>query len=114
VKSKGASNARRDPSFGGSIVKDHPSRKTVIINLLTLPVAAGAALGTIGQAEAAATVDQKASQYQSKPKDGHQCSGCSLYIPAKSNPSKSNGTCKLVKGAISPSGWCKFWSKKTS
>jgi hypothetical protein len=94
-------------------VNDHPSRKTVLINLLTLPVAASAVVGTMGQASAAATMDQKTAQYQSKPKNSQQCSGCSLFIPAKTNPTKSNGTCKLVKGDITPTGWCKFWSKKT-
>jgi hypothetical protein len=88
------------------------NRKDVIINLLTLPMVAGAVVGVVTEASAAATMDQKAAQYQSKPKSGQQCSGCSLYIPAKSNPSKANGTCKLVKGAIAPQGWCKFYSKK--
>jgi hypothetical protein len=86
------------------------NRKDVIINLLAIPAIAGAVVGTFGEASAAASVDQKTAQYQGKPKSGHQCSGCSLYIPAKSNPSKSNGTCKVVKGAISPQGWCKFYA----
>jgi High potential iron-sulfur protein len=93
-------------------LKDHLSRKSVIINLLSLPLAAGAVALTGVEASAAPTMDQKAAQYQSKPKNGQQCSGCSLYIPAKTNPTKSNGTCKLVKGAIAPAGWCKYWSKK--
>ncbi len=89
------------------------NRKSVIINLLTIPVAAGAVIGTFTEASATASVDQKTAQYQSKPKSGHQCSGCSLYIPAKTNPTKSNGTCKVVKGAISPQGWCKFFAPKS-
>jgi hypothetical protein len=93
-------------------VKDSLSRKNVIINLLALPLAAGAVVGAIGQARAAATMDQKAAAYQTKPKGSAQCSGCSLYVPAKTNPSKANGTCNLVKGAIAPQGWCKFYSAK--
>jgi hypothetical protein len=89
------------------------NRKSVIINLLSIPVAAGAVIGSLGEASAAASVDQKTAQYQAKPKSGHQCSGCSLYIPAKANPTKSNGTCKVVKGAISPQGWCKFYAPKS-
>ena len=89
------------------------NRKDVIINLLTLPIAAGAVIGTLSEASAAPTMDQKSAAYQNKPKNGQQCSGCSLYIPAKSNPSKANGACKLVKGSISPQGWCKYWSKKS-
>ena len=91
---------------------DQPTRKSVLINLLTFPVAASAVIGTIGQASADATMDQKSVQYQSKPKNGQQCSGCTFFIPAKSNPTKANGTCKLVKGAISPNGWCKMYSPK--
>jgi len=93
-------------------VADQPTRKSVLINLLTFPVAAGAVIGTIGQASAAASMDQKAAQYQSSPKNGQKCAGCSLYIPAKTNPTTANGTCKLVKGAISPKGWCKYYSAK--
>jgi hypothetical protein len=94
-------------------VKDSLSRRSVIINLLTLPVVAGAMATTTVDASAAATTDPKTAAYQAKPKNGQQCSTCSLYIPAKTNPSKANGTCKLVKGAISPQGWCKFYSKKS-
>jgi High potential iron-sulfur protein len=88
------------------------NRKDVIVNLLAMPIAAGAVVLTASEASAAATVDQKTAQYQSKPKNGQQCSTCTLYVPAKSNPSKANGTCKIVKGAISPTGWCKFYAKK--
>ena len=89
------------------------NRKDVIINLLAIPLAAGAVAGTLSQASAAASVDPKTAQYQDKPKNAQQCSTCSLYVPAKSNPTKSNGTCKVVKGAISPQGWCKFYAKKS-
>jgi hypothetical protein len=89
------------------------NRKDVIINLLTIPVAVGAVAMTVGQASAAGTMDPKAAGYQTKPKDGKQCSSCSLFVPAKSNPTKSNGTCNIVKGAISPTGWCKYYAKKS-
>ena len=88
------------------------NRKDVLINLLTVPFVAAGIAATATAASAAASVDPKTAQYQTKPKNGQQCSGCSLYIAAKSNPSKSNGTCKVVKGAISPQGWCKFYAKK--
>jgi high potential iron-sulfur protein len=94
-------------------VKDSLSRRSVIINLLTLPVVAGAMATTTVDASAAATTDPKTAAYQTKPKNGQQCSTCSLYVPAKMNPAKANGTCKLVKGAIAPQGWCKFYSKKS-
>jgi hypothetical protein len=88
------------------------SRSGLIQKLVVAPIAIGAfaALGT--EARAAATMDQKAAAYQTHPKGSQQCSGCSLYIPAKSNPMKSAGACKLVKGSIMPQGWCKFYSPK--
>jgi len=88
------------------------NRKDVIINLLTLPVAVGVVAGVASEAVAAPTMDKKAAQYQDKPKNGQQCSGCSLYVSAKSNPMKDRGGCKLVKGSIAPQGWCKYWTKK--
>jgi hypothetical protein len=59
-------------------------------------------------------MDPKAAAYVTHPVGGKQCSTCSLYIPAKSNPKKSAGACKLVKGKIQPNGWCKFYSPKAS
>jgi len=31
------------------------------------------------------------------------------FIPAKSG--KGPGTCKIIEGAISPSGWCAEWEQ---
>ena len=72
------------------------------------------------EADAAATHDivgsgtlaPQAAAYQTTPKGAAKCWNCSLFIAAKTNPSKSNGGCKIVKGAISPNGWCKFYAKK--
>ena len=86
-------------------MKDHLSRKSVIINLLSLPLAASAVALTGGQASAAATMEQKAALYQSKPKNGQQCSGCSLYIPAKSDPTKSNGNLRKLQLKGSDRAW---------
>ena len=88
------------------------SRSEVIAKLAIAPLAIGALAALRGEAEAAPTMDQKAAAYQTKPNGSKQCSGCSLFIPAKSNPMKSNGSCKLVKGSISPHGYCKFYSPK--
>jgi hypothetical protein len=33
-------------------------------------------------------------------------------VPAATNPTKTNGACNIVKGSISPNGWCKFYAKK--
>jgi hypothetical protein len=56
-------------------------------------------------AGAQAQVDKATVQYQEKPnKDGHQCSGCSNFV--------APGSCKVVKGTISPHGWCSIWTPK--
>ena len=54
---------------------------------------------------APAKVSQASVQYQTQPKDGKTCADCMHFI-AESN------TCKLVEGAISPTGWCVLWAKK--
>jgi hypothetical protein len=54
----------------------------------------------------AAKMSQAAAAYQPSPKSGQRCDGCALYDPPAS--------CKLVDGAISPAGWCKFYQKKSS
>ena len=88
------------------------SRADMIKRTVLAPVAIGAFAALAARAEAAPTMDQKAAAYVPHPVGGKQCSGCSLYIPAKSNPMKSPGACTLVKGSISPSGYCKFYAPK--
>lgn len=72
-------------------------------------IAAGLSLVGTGTAEASGMA--KASvQYQTKPNDGHQCSGCALFVPGPT--AKAVGKCKAVAGAIEPTGWCTLWSPK--
>jgi hypothetical protein len=92
---------------------DTISRSAAIGKLAIAPIAIGALAALRGEAEAAPTMDQKAAAYVTHPVGGKQCSGCNLFIPAKSNPAKSAGTCKLVKGSISPHGYCKFYTPKS-
>jgi hypothetical protein len=44
---------------------------------------------------------QSEAQYQPMPKGMFSCAVCTFFIKPTS--------CKLVIGAISPSGWCKFF-----
>ncbi len=53
---------------------------------------------------AEAKMAQKAAGYQTTPKDGQSCDSCALFITPAS--------CKLVDGAVSPSGYCRFYVKK--
>jgi hypothetical protein len=92
-------------------LNDHLSRKSVLINLLAVPLAATAAILTAGEASAAPKTTQSAVQYQDKPKGSAKCSGCKFYQPAK-DP-KAKGQCKVVAGSISPNGWCVAYSAKT-
>jgi hypothetical protein len=92
-------------------LNDHQSRKSVLINLLTLPLAATAAIATIGEASAASKSPQNAVMYQNKPKGAAKCSGCKFYIPGKT--ASANGGCKVVAGSISPNGWCVVYSAKS-
>ena len=89
------------------------SRAGMLQKLAAAPLAIGALAAIRAEADAAPTMDQKAAAYQTKPNGGKKCSGCSLFIPGKGNAMKANGTCKLVKGSISPNGWCKFFTAKT-
>lgn len=63
-----------------------------------------AVAGSAGSA--IAKMSQKAAGYQDKPKDDQKCSGCALF--------KAPDACTLVDGSISPDGWCRFYSKKSS
>lgn len=51
---------------------------------------------------AAAKASQADAQYQPAPKDGQSCAACQLFRPP--------AACLVVAGAISPTGWCRFFS----
>lgn len=76
---------------------------------LSAAIAAAGMVAT-GSAEAAGMA-KSAVQYQDKPKGGHRCDGCALYIPGAS--ATANGKCKAVAGSIAPAGWCTLWSPKS-
>jgi hypothetical protein len=86
------------------------TRSGIIQRVAMAPIAIGAFAALQAEAEAAASIDKSAAQYQDKPKNGAECSTCTFFIPGKSKTAA--GTCKLVKGTISPHGWCKFYHKK--
>jgi hypothetical protein len=83
------------------------TRKGALIDLLALPVAAAAVASVSTEAFAADDSAGTKKQYKyvtaSKVK-GAMCSNCALYV----NPNK----CNLVKGKISPKGWCTAYAKK--
>jgi hypothetical protein len=82
------------------------SRRNLLRNA-TLVVGGAATLAatlTATRAEAD-KMSQKGAQYQDTPKNGQQCDGCALF--------KAPASCTIVDGTISPTGWCKFFSKKS-
>ena len=88
------------------------SRGGMLQKLALVPIAIGALAALQAEADAAATQTKAAAGYVTHPVGGKQCSGCALFLPAKKNPMKSSGACKLVKGTIQPNGYCKFFSAK--
>lgn len=50
-------------------------------------------------------MSQKDAEYRPTPKNGQSCATCQYFI--------APAACKLVKGTISPQGWCDFYGSKT-
>jgi hypothetical protein len=78
------------------------TRKGALQKLIVLPALAAAfATG----ATAVARADSRTTlKYQSTPKGKQKCKECTLFVPGKI--ATSDGTCKVITGAISPNGWC--------
>lgn len=67
----------------------------------------GAMLGATlltSPAAASTKVSQRSVQYQPRPKGKARCDTCALFQPPSS--------CKVVNGAISPSGSCRLYAPK--
>jgi len=83
-----------------------PSRRAFAQRLATCAVGAAIILGLRPRFAAAddGKMEQKAVQYQDKPKGSQQCDKCSLFQPPNA--------CKSVQGTISPQGWCAIFTPK--
>ncbi len=69
----------------------------------------GGALAAVGVAihtasAQAAKIAPAAAHYQETPKGNAQCDNCRYFV--------ATGACRLVVGAISPSGWCTLYAAK--
>jgi hypothetical protein len=53
-------------------------------------------------------LSQAAVHYQPTPHGAQHCSVCAYFIPGKD--ASGPGSCRLVAGAISPTGWCERFS----
>jgi hypothetical protein len=49
-------------------------------------------------------------KYQDKPNGNQQCSNCLQFVPG--GTPTAMGTCKVVEGPVSPSGYCIIWVAK--
>ena len=80
------------------------SRRLVLRRVALL---AGAALTASVVQTNDALAQQKATKeamkYQDKPSGDKQCSNCSQFV--------APGSCKIVEGSVSPSGYCIAWVK---
>lgn len=83
------------------------SRRITLTRLAGLAAAPWLARAARAQAKAS----KQAMQYQDQPKNGQRCDTCLQFIPG-AKPA-APGTCKVVDGPISPSGWCMAYVKKS-
>ena len=67
-------------------------------------------LGTGRSALGATKLAKSAVQYQNEPRAGKDCDDCIQFL-AGATP-KSDGSCKIVEGAISPHGYCIAFTPK--
>jgi hypothetical protein len=83
---------------------DRISRGEIISLLAGLPLAVAATTGIAVAADDSGGT-KKSFKYQSKPgPGGKKCSGCALF--------KAPAACSVVKGKISPKGYCVAYAPK--
>ncbi len=83
------------------------SRRHILVRGVACAAGAAALLGHATHAQAAKMPQSSpAVAYQDTPKGTQQCDGCILF--------QAPGSCQMVDGTISPSGWCKLWAKKST
>ena len=85
------------------------SRRSFLGSVIALPLLAGAA--TTAAVADASKASKDSMHYQTSPNGSMQCSGCKFFIPGQD--AKSDGTCKIVDGAISPNGYCMAYVAKS-
>ncbi len=83
------------------------SRRAAIVASTGLVVRA-AAIAMIIPLQARAKVAKADFYYQEKPKEGKTCATCRLFVAAEAG----RGTCAVVEGDISSTGWCMAYSPR--
>lgn len=92
------------------------NRRSILQKMAILPALASVPAWLVSQTAYAddqcnGQTPKAALQYQDKPKGNHRCDNCMQFCPGP-KPS-AMGTCKIVKGSISPKGWCSAWTPKS-
>lgn len=78
-----------------------PSRRQL---MLGVALAGGVGLVSGAAAAAPSKLSQADSGYQNHPNGGQRCESCANW--------RAPTSCKLVAGAISPTGWCSLYAPK--
>ena len=89
------------------------SRRALLKSGATMAViGAVAATGLLHSppARAQSKASKATMMYQSTPHGKDDCANCIHFIPGKTP--KSDGTCNIVEGSISPSAWCVGYAAK--
>jgi high potential iron-sulfur protein len=84
-----------------------PLRRFALKRIAGFAAAPWLARSALAQAKAT----KQAMQYQDQPKNGQRCDTCMQFIAGPQ--ANAPGTCKVVDGPISPSGWCVAYVKKS-
>jgi hypothetical protein len=84
------------------------NRRAFLSGVVVLPALA-AALCASASSDASKT-QKSAMHYQSAPNGSKQCSGCRFFTPGAD--AKSDGSCQIVDGSISPNGYCDAFTAK--
>ena len=79
------------------------SRRAVLAGT-KLTLGAAIAAKTVSSAAAQPNFSQADAMYQTMPKGDQRCGLCTSFV--------SPNACQLVKGTISPTGWCQLFSPK--
>jgi hypothetical protein len=84
-------------------VNDPMSRRNAVIRLLSLPLATAGVAATAAGAAAAPAVDPSVVGYvATSTVSGKACSNCMRFV--------APNACKVVKGTISPAGYCRIYT----
>lgn len=78
--------------------------RRALLSGTALALSAAATATVASRATAQEKMSQADAKYQGTPKGDQRCDGCMLF--------QAPSACKVVDGAISPSGWCQLFVKK--